>query len=241
MRYAILSDIHGNLEALRAVLDEARRRAVESYICLGDIVGYGANPNECLEMLLELSPATVLGNHDAAVCGREDLENFTPLAAQAIIWTRERIKLEGRAYLASLPLVRTIGNITIVHSNLSHPSDWRYIFSPGEALSSFDRLDRQACFFGHSHRPVVFRESEGWVDYVEEPIFHLVDGCRYLINVGSVGQPRDRDPRAAFAVFDQETGTVEIVRVEYPVGTAREKILDAGLPARLANRLLKGE
>ena len=241
MRYAILSDIHGNLEALQAVLAEARHRGVEGYICLGDIVGYGADPNECLEALLPLNPATVLGNHDAGVCGITDLDDFTPLAYQAIVWTKHRIKPAGEEYLFALPLVRTIGNFTIVHSNLSSPADWRYILSPREAYSSFDRLTGQVCFFGHSHRPVIFRREERWVDCILEPELTLTAGFQYLINVGSVGQPRDRNPRASFAVYDEEKGKIEIVRVDYPVKRAQRKILAAGLPARLASRLSEGE
>lgn len=241
MRYAILSDIHGNLEALQAVLAEARLHGVGGYICLGDIVGYGANPEECLETLQALDPVTVLGNHDAAVCGRADLYIFAPLAYQAIIWTMERLSPAGKEYLSTLPLVRTINGFTIVHSNLSSPSDWRYIQSPGDSYSTFDHLVGQVCFFGHSHRPGIYQKIDRWVDLIPESELRLAPGSRYLVNAGSVGQPRDRDPRASFAVYDEEEGKIEIVRVDYPIKRAQRKILAAGLPARLASRLSEGK
>ena len=241
MKYAILSDIHGNLEALQAVLAEVRLHGVGGYICLGDIVGYGANPDECLETLLALDPVTVLGNHDAAVCGRADLDIFAPLAYRAIIWTMERLSPAGKEYLSTLPLVRTINGFTIVHSNLSSPSDWRYIQSPGDSYSTFAHLTGQVCFFGHSHRPGIYQKIDRWVDLIPESELRLAPGSRYLVNAGSVGQPRDRDPRASFAVYDEEEGKIEIVRVDYPVKRAQRKILAAGLPARLASRLSEGK
>jgi len=241
MKYAILSDIHGNLEALRSVLAEIRRYEVEKYICLGDIVGYGANPNECLRLLQSLNPYAVLGNHDAAVCGLIGLENFTPLASQAIIWTTRELKSAGKEYLASLPLVRSLGDITIFHSNLASPADWRYIKKPRETYSSFEKLTGWLGFFGHSHRPAIFQKNEQWVDYVIETEFPLSREEQYLINVGSVGQPRDRDPRASFAVFDNESGELKIIRVKYPIRKAQKKIRAAGLPERLAARLAEGK
>ena len=241
MKYALLSDIHGNLEALRSVLTEIRRYKVETYICLGDIVGYGANPNECLELVQSLNPVAVLGNHDAAVCGLTGLDNFTPLACKAIIWTMQELKSAGRDYLATLPLVRTLGDITIFHSNLASPSDWRYIKKPRETYSSFEKLPGRLGFFGHSHRPAIFQKNEQWVDYVIETELFLSREEQYLVNVGSVGQPRDRDPRASFAVFDSGSGDLKIIRVKYPIRKAQKKIRAAGLPERLAARLTEGK
>jgi predicted phosphodiesterase len=241
MKYALLSDIHGNLEALQAVLAEIQRHKIEEYICLGDIVGYGANPNECLEVLRSINPATVLGNHDAAVCGLTELENFNPLAYQAILWTKQELTPAGREYLAALPLIRSLGEITIFHSNLVSPADWRYILNPRDSYSSFEKLSGWLGFFGHSHRPVVFQKNDGLVDYVLESEFTLSRERQYIINIGSVGQPRDRNPRASFAVFDDESGSLEIIRVDYPIRIAQKKIRDAGLPERLAARLAEGK
>ena len=241
MKYAILSDIHGNLEALRSVLAEIRRHKVEKYICLGDVVGYGANPNECLELIQSLNPVAVLGNHDAAVCGLTKLDNFTPLASQAIIWTTQELKSAGRDYLEALPLVRSLGDITIFHSNLASPADWRYIHKPRETYSSFEKLPGWLGFFGHSHRPTIFQKNEQWVDYVIETELILSREEQYLVNVGSVGQPRDRDPRASFGIFDDESGELKIIRVSYPIRRAQKKIRRAGLPERLAARLAEGK
>ena len=241
MKYAILSDIHGNLEALRSVLAEIRRYKVEKYICLGDIVGYGANPNECLEVLHSLKPAAVLGNHDAAVCGITELDNFNPLAYEAIIWTRQELKPSGFEYLAALPLIQSLGEITIFHSNLTSPSYWRYILKPQETYSSFEKLPGWLGFFGHSHRPAVFHKNGGGIDLVRETELSLSREDQYLVNIGSVGQPRDRDPRASFAVFDDESGKLEIIRVDYPIRKAQKKIRAAGLPERLAARLEEGK
>lgn len=241
MKYAILSDIHGNLEAFRSVLDEVRRHKVEKYLCLGDIVGYGANPNECLELLRSLNPVAVLGNHDAAVCGLTGLEKFTPRASQAILWTTRELKTSGREYLASLPLVRSLGEITIVHSNLVCPDNWFYIHTPQDASPSFDRLSGSLGFFGHSHRPAIYRRNGGWIDHLPGSEVVISRQRQYLINVGSVGQPRDHDPRASFAVFDDESGEFNIIRIKYPIHKAQKKIRAAGLPVRLADRLAEGK
>ncbi len=241
MKYAILSDIHGNLEALQSVLAEVRRRKVEKYICLGDIVGYGANPNECLELIRSLNPVAVLGNHDAAVCGLTGLENFTPLASKAIIWTTRELKTSGREYLASLPLVQSFGEMTIFHSNLACPDDWVYIRGADDVSPSFDRLSGSFGFFGHSHRPAIYRKKGRRVDQLPGSEVFLSRKWQYIINVGSVGQPRDRDPRASFGVFDDESGELKIIRVKYPIRKAQKKIRAAGLPERLAARLAEGK
>lgn len=241
MKYAVLSDIHGNLEALQSVLAELRRHEIEKYICLGDIVGYGANPNECLELLQTLKPVAVLGNHDAGVCGLTGLDNFNPLAYQAIIWTARELSPAGREYLAALPLVRSLGDITIFHSNLVSPDDWRYILKPRETYSSFEKLAGWLCFFGHSHRPAIFHNNGRWVDCLPETEITLSREGRYMVNVGSVGQPRDSDSRASFAIFNDESGDLKIIRVDYQIRRAQDKIRAAALPERLAARLEEGK
>lgn len=241
MRYAILSDIHSNLEALQAVLSEVRRRNIQRYICLGDIVGYGADPRQCLEIVRRLNPLTVIGNHDAAACDRMSLDYFNRHARDAAIWTRGQLSPSERSYLASLPLVEKIGDIILVHSSLDFPEKWYYIFSAQEARPSFDRLTAQVCFYGHSHIPGIFRKRENRISRVVEEHITLEGNTHYLVNVGSVGQPRDGDPRASFCLLDLEARTVEIIRVEYPVEKAQEKILRAGLPPILAARLAVGQ
>ncbi len=240
MKYAILSDIHGNLEALQAVLAEARRREVSDYICLGDIVGYGADPVATLELTRELNPRIVLGNHDAITCDRADIASLVPSARRSALWTKEQLSQAERDYLASLPLTLHLGEYTLVHSSLHSPEAWHYIFKPQTAHYSFLCLENQAAFFGHTHRPAVYWEKGGDLKSGVFDELALGEDTRYLINPGSVGQPRDRDPRAAFGLFDPEERTVRLVRVEYPIKKAQEKILAAGLPSALAFRLAKG-
>ncbi len=240
MKYAILSDIHSNLEALRVVLSEISRRGITDFICLGDIVGYGADPRACLEIVKEIQALAVLGNHDYAAAKPVDLSIFNENARLAIIWTRERLEPPGKDYLNSLPLTAEVSGVTLVHSSLNEPERWHYILNPRDARASFDSLLEPICFFGHSHRPLAYREERGEITVEYGPWIEFQDGSRYLVNVGSVGQPRDRDPRAAFGIYDQEEKNVEIVRVEYPVAKAQEKILRAGLPSFLASRLAEG-
>jgi len=240
MKYAILSDIHSNLEALRAVLSEISRRGITNFICLGDIVGYGADPRACLEIVREIQPRAVRGNHDYAAAGPVGLSGFNDNARLALLWTRPQINSAGRDYLNSLPLIAEVSGVTLVHSSLKDPGRWEYILAPPDARSSFRSLPGSICFFGHTHRPLAYREEGGEITAENGPRIELQEGSRYLVNVGSVGQPRDRDPRAAFGVYDSEGRSVEIIRIEYPVEKAREKILRAGLPSFLASRLTEG-
>jgi len=237
LKYAVISDIHGNLEALGAVLREAARRKADGYICLGDIVGYGAEPGPCLERVRQLRATTVLGNHDAASCGLADIEAFNDYARDAILWTRPRLAPEAREYLASLPLTLEIKNVALVHGSLDSPGSWSYLLSPDEAWRCFDNLAGQCCLIGHSHIPHLFRLGPGGMERGFWRSFHLEEGFRYIINVGSVGQPRDGDPRASFALADFEEKTFELVRVSYDVRSCQEKIIAAGLPKFLASRL----
>ncbi len=241
MKYAIISDIHGNLEALQAVLAEARRLEISDYICLGDIVGYGADPVAALELVRELNPRIVLGNHDAVTCDRADITSLQSNARRSALWTKEQLSRAERDYLASLPLTLPIDDdFMLVHSSLHSPEVWKYIFSSYEADLSFLELLSWIAFFGHTHRPVIYRQRGVKLETLVFDELVLEGEARYLINPGSVGQPRDGDPRAAFGVFDTEERTVRLVRVKYPVEKVQEKILAAGLPPALASRLTRG-
>ena len=240
MKYAILSDIHSNLEALRAVLSEISRRGITDFICLGDIVGYGADPYACLEIVKEIHTRTVLGNHDYAAAVPISLSGFNENACLALLWTRQRLDPAGRDFLESLPLTAEVSGAMLVHGSLKDPGRWDYILNPRDARASFNSGRGAISFFGHTHRPLVYREEGGEIIVEYGPRIELKEGSRYLINVGSVGQPRDRDPRAAFGIYDPGEKNVEIVRVEYPVEKAQEKILRAGLPPFLASRLAVG-
>lgn len=241
MKYGIISDIHSNLEALEAVLEALAERGVERYVCCGDIVGYGADPVACLERVRALGCPVVMGNHDAAVAGRTGTEDFNQNARRAVEWTRERLPQEWLDYLASLPLTAEVGPFHVVHATLNCPGEWRYLMTTYEAKINLDIMTLPLCVFGHSHVPILFRRAEGQISFGSEVEFTLEEGVQYLVNVGSVGQPRDGDPRAAAAVFDEESGRFELLRVPYDIDTARVKIVSAGLPPALAARLVTGD
>ena len=237
MKYAVISDIHSNLEALRAVLDDAMRFKPDEVISLGDVVGYGGSPNECVEVLRERSVTSIIGNHDMVAAGLEEPVNFNPLAREAVLWTRETLTVENRDYLAGLPEKRDYENFTIVHGALSHPD--KYILGRFEAETEFTLMgDKSLCFFGHTHVPVVYSDKDE-SSYSLEAELALEAENKYLINPGSVGQPRDRDPRASYLIYDSPE-QIEFRKVEYDIEAAQKKVLDSGLPGILAERLQYG-
>ena len=240
MRYAILSDIHGNLEALRAVLADADGRA-DAVLCLGDTVGYGADPLPCVELVAERAQAIVGGNHEHAVTGRMDLRWFNRHARVAAEWTADRLDDDHRAWLGALPLVSEIADATLVHASPAQPDDWDYLVSAEDGFRVFAAFSTRWCFVGHSHLPAAWSlGSSGPEHAAGAQTVQQERGRRYIVNVGSVGQPRDHDPRAAYAVWDAEAGHVSIRRVTYDHASARDKILAAGLPRFLADRLAFG-
>ncbi len=243
MRVAILSDVHGNLEALEAVLEHLSGESVERVVCLGDLVGYGADPNPCCARIREVAEEVVAGNHDHGAVAMTDVSRFNPLAREAIEWTARVIESDHHRYLESLPLTLGLSNerATLVHATPARPEVWKYVFDPAEASQEFGAFTTQCCFVGHTHTPIGFvLRPDGRLYGVPLEKLRLEDGYRYIINVGSVGQPRDSDPRAAYAVYDEEAGTLEMHRVDYDIKTASEKILKAGLPTPLARRLSFG-
>jgi diadenosine tetraphosphatase ApaH/serine/threonine PP2A family protein phosphatase len=240
VRYAILSDIHGNLEALRAVLQDCAGR-VDAVLCLGDTVGYGADPLACVELIAERAQVIVGGNHEHAVAGRLGLGWFNRYARAAAEWTREHLDEDHRAYLGALPLVSEVEDATLVHASPAQPEEWDYLVTAEDGFAAFPHFATRWCFVGHSHVPGAWSlGSSGPEHHPGAGLLRCVRGRRYLVNVGSVGQPRDRDPRAAYAVWDVEAGRTEIRRVAYDVATARRKIMEAGLPRLLADRLTAG-
>lgn len=239
MKYAILGDIHSNLEALDAVLDDASKQGVERYICVGDIVGYNANPVECLEKIRELDAITVRGNHDHYCCHDEMLYDLNPVAAKVVEWTRDQLSEAQLNYLKRTRMVRAVEGFTVVHSTLDTPERWGYVFEELEADASFNYQTTTVCFHGHTHVPVTYEKSSGIKKYSYRQ-FRVTLGRKYFINVGSVGQPRDGDPRAAYVTYDTKAKDVELHRVTYDIAAAQEKILAAGLPRPLAARLAVG-
>jgi predicted phosphodiesterase len=239
MRFAIFSDTHGNLEALEAVLADACKRKCTHFVCLGDIVGYNANPHECVERIRELDCPTVKGNHDEQASLSLSTSDFNELAERAIQWTRDNLTEEDKQWLRELPLQKKVRDFTIVHATLDTPAQWGYVFNNLDAAASFTYQHTTVCFFGHTHVPMVFIRDEGvrreWIDHIRiEPT------KKYLINMGSVGQPRDGNWRAAYCIYDIENNLVEQLRVKYDLAVAQQKIIKAGLPRLLAERLALG-
>ncbi len=237
--YAILGDIHANLEALNAVLEDAREQQVTDFACVGDIVGYNANPRECLEIVCDLGGACVRGNHDHYCSHEESLDDFQPLAANVIAWTRRQLNDEQSKWLRELPLSRIVSGFTLVHSTLDMPDRWGYVFDLLDAEAHLTYQTTTVCFHGHTHVPVVF-EKRSEVIRTETPLQKVAFGAKYFVNVGSVGQPRDGDPRSSYVIYIPKLKEIRFRRVAYDVQAAAEKVRRAGLPDRLAQRLEHG-
>jgi predicted phosphodiesterase len=240
MRYAIISDIHGNLEALQAVLRECSLARAQALLCTGDIVGYGANPKECLAIIRQFKIIAVAGNHDWAVGGRLDFSHFTDDGRAAVEWTRGQISMEDIAYLNGLELSVKNKDCILVHSSLYEPGQFIYVTSLSKAAPSFPLMDIPVCFIGHTHVPGVFVEVGGKNYCLDHSSIEVEPGYKYIVNVGSVGQPRDGNPMASFCIYDTQFKTIELRRVPYTIQEAQRKILEAGLPRTLATRLAVG-
>ena len=245
MRYLILSDIHANIDAFDAVLEHAGG-TWDRVLVLGDLVGYGAEPNAVVDRIKELSPEAVIrGNHDKAACGIDDGSQFNHVARIAAIWTGSRLAPDNLEYIRGLPMgPQQIDALTEICHGTPFDED-HYVFDGNDAAMAIRAASRPLCLFGHTHLPAVFKVIEGTLDGFpldpdRDQIISLQRGGRYLINVGSIGQPRDGDPRAAYGVLDDEAREVRTFRVSYPIEKAQQRILAAGLPASLANRLALG-
>ncbi len=243
MRYLILSDIHANIDALDSVLSAAGPRDWDRVVVLGDLVGYGAEPNEVIDRILALDPMMVIrGNHDKAACGIDDGSSFNAIARTAAQWTMATLTGANREYLRALPAGPATIDETLEICHGAPFDEDHYIFDSEDGTRALDAATRPLCLFGHTHLPVVFERDaaryDGFAPGNEADTDIRMDpGVSYLINVGSVGQPRDGDPRAAFGVYDAEHGLLRLRRVPYPVAQAQRRILDAGLPPSLASRL----
>jgi len=239
MKFAIIADIHGNLDAFQVVLEDAKKQQVTHYACLGDVVGYNANPKECLDIVRAMNMPCVKGNHDEYCSSEEHLEGFNPAAAEAVNWTRTQLSEDDRQWLRDLKYTRMVTNFTIVHATLDGPQRWGYVFDKLAAAASFTYQNTSVCFFGHTHVPVAFMK-DSVVRGGTYSKFKTEPGKKYFVNVGAVGQPRDNNPKAAYVLYDTVDGTIEIRRLDYDIAAAQKKILAAGLPERLAERLAYG-
>jgi|Deesub1362A_J573_1020465.scaffolds.fasta_scaffold00132_24 predicted phosphodiesterase len=241
MQFIILSDVHGNLEALMAVLEDIRTHHEKGDVFfLGDSVGYGPDPSECIRIIKEESSIILAGNHDRAVTGRTDVSYFNPYARAAVEWTQEVLSDEDKAFLDSLPVSARLKDqgIYLVHSTPKEPEQWHYLLTTWDAYVNFHLFDERICFIGHSHQPVIIEMDPKGEILIYRDRVELRDGCRYIVNVGSVGQPRDGNPDASYALFDDRR--IEIKRIPYDIVSTQEKMKRAGLPGYLIERLSKG-
>lgn len=240
MRWGILADIHGNLEALKAVLTALSKEGIDNYLCVGDIVGYGADPSECISEIKRLNPAMIVGNHDWAAVNLFDADYFNPDAKTAVLWTKQFLSYEDKEFLKSLELVYQKDQITLVHGSLENPEQFEYVLDFSSAKRAFELLHTRLCFVGHTHAPVIFIKEDDRYSYTFQTKFKLRTTQTCIVNAGSVGQPRDEDPRACYVVYDSEREELQIRRVPYDIRKAQEKIIQAGLPQFLAERLSVG-
>lgn len=241
MRYGIFSDIHSNLEALNAIVDAYKKEKIDKYLCIGDIVGYASNPVECIRITKELIAVSVAGNHDWASVNLFPLEYFNPHAKEAISWTRENLGPQERYFLESMALVYKNEDLTIVHGTLDNPQEFNYLTDSYIAEGTFGLMNTNICFIGHTHVAGIFiQDNDGQVGFRQDDLLKMEPENKYIVNVGSVGQPRDKNPKAAYCVYDSDNNEVWIKRIDYDIETARKKIIDAGLPRFLGDRLLAG-
>jgi predicted phosphodiesterase len=238
--FAVISDIHGNLEALEAVLEAISREHVDAVYCLGDLVGYGPNPNECIDLAQDHSNIVIAGNHDWAAIGYTDTDYFNIYAKIAIMWTSQNLTEENHEFLEKVPLLKRLNeeSIFLVHATPKSPDEWHYILNYHEAEENFEYLPDKFCLIGHSHVPVIMEKNSGGKINAYRGRLFFRDDCSYIINVGSVGQPRDGNPLASFGLLYPDK--IEIKRVPYDISKTQEKMRKAELPEYLIERLAVG-
>ena len=243
MRYALLGDIHGNTEALSVVLNSIREQQVDKIICLGDVVGYGAEPVQCLEMIRALGCDCIAGNHDWAAVGKLSIDCFNAYAKAAALWTRDQLNDDQKQWLSSLPLTLSYEHCAVAHGTFHQPEAFNYIQTVFDAQQSFEalkRMDARLGFLGHSHVPVGFFDTDP-ITYTLDPEIPVDEDMAIIVNAGSVGQPRDENNKASYALFDTDAGMVHITRLAYDIDAAANKIRAVGLPEILAARLYQGK
>jgi predicted phosphodiesterase len=246
VRYLVLTDIHANLEALEVCVSDARRRGYDTTLVLGDLVGYGADPNAVVETVQGLRPAAIVrGNHDKVACGLDQAEGFNAIARAAALWTFDVLTPGHRAWLAALPEGPTQVDDLVEICHGSPFDEDSYIFDEADALRAIKSTSRPLCLFGHTHYPVAFSLTAGKLEAIGPGSnghvrLDLRDDVLYLVNPGAVGQPRDGDPRAAYAIVDAAAKQIDLFRIDYPIERAQQKVIDAGLPPMLAKRLSVG-
>ena len=241
MRMALISDIHANLEALDAVLEHIDNQNIEIIHCLGDVIGYGPDPTACIEIIADRCKLKLLGNHEYVALGLIDNEKMNPVAKTSAEWTQDQLSDRDISMIADYDMDNEIEGIHFVHASPFEPDKWHYLLNMGEAKHAFTFMDNPICFFGHTHLPMVFsEESDGTIRQRSGMNFKLSKDTKYLVNVGSVGQPRDDDSRAAYGIYDTSSCKVEFHRVEYDIKKAQNKMIKAKIPEMLIERLELG-
>jgi predicted phosphodiesterase len=241
MRYGIFSDVHSNIEALDSILEAFKKESIDTYLCIGDVVGYAAEPNECIEKVKRVASITVAGNHDWAAVNLFSLDYFNQFAKEALLWTRKQLNDSSADFLESLKLVYKNDDLTLTHGTLDAPEGFDYLVDTEIAEKTFLLMETNICFIGHTHIAGVFiSEPDNYIDYKKCASIDIEEGNKYIVNVGSVGQPRDGNPDAAYCIFDSDKKEVMIKRKAYDIESVRKKILDKGLPRFLGDRLMVG-
>lgn len=241
MRLAFFSDVHANLEALEAFLRDAADEKVDKLHFLGDAVGYGPDPNECVKKICEVSGIRLMGNHDYAAMGLLDTSSFNQFAQEAIDYTRRVLSEESIALMADFSLEETIDDFHLVHATPERPHQWDYIVTLEDAAVNFPHIRKRVCLIGHSHYPAIISRNNGASPIlVHEDSIKIKKKQEYIINIGSVGQPRDSNPRSCYLIYDSKEKTARLKRVEYDIAATQKKMADAGLPEYLITRLAKG-
>jgi len=240
VRYAIFADVHSNIEAFKVVIEHYYVQSIDRYIFLGDIAGYGGDPKECIDVLKDLKPLSVAGNHDWAVINKFSTNYFNLQAKEAIAWTKKQLKKDDLSYLEKFHLQIEEDHFICVHGSLKSPHEFNYVFDIDDAVVNFQLFKKKLCFVGHTHRPGIYCLNNGNVSYSEDAEVSLEEDKRYIVNAGSVGQPRDGDPRTSCCIYDDQNQTVEIIRLNYDIAQAASSIINQGLPTNLAHRLYDG-
>jgi predicted phosphodiesterase len=241
VKLGIFADVHGNLEALKAVVRLLQDKGATRFICCGDIVGYGPDPNDCVEIVRRMHCTCVAGNHDYGAVGKTPVDRFNSIAAEALLWTRSQLTESNRLYLESLPLTAETDSLFVVHSSPSAPGDWKYVLTVREAADEIDHFSGAVCAVGHSHRPLAVERLPGKPGrLLRQDSLAIRPYARYLINAGSVGQPRDGDPRACCLLYDDAAREMKYLRVAYDMPAVQARIRAAGMPEHLASRLETG-
>lgn len=241
MRIGLISDIHANLEALESVLKDLETQQVETIYCLGDVVGYGCDPIACLDLVKANCQLTLMGNHEWVALGRLSIDQLNDSAGVSILWTREQLTDRELSIISEFPLEATIDDALLVHSSPHEPDAWHYILTADAAATAFEDSEYALCFFGHTHIPMIFSQST--VGHLRQRVGHDFmpdEAARYLINVGSVGQPRDHDPRACYVIYDSTEREVSYHRTSYDIQRTQSKMVKADAPTMLIERLAVG-